>query len=137
MAESTVPQHEKAPDFALQEPDVDPVLIERRAWVRYDSNLEVSCHATGAMQDAGWPGKIRNISAGGVALVLRHRFKPGTPLVVELVGLPEEAPSRLQVRVVHARAALSEGHSCWILGCSFPTPLSEDELRILLARRFG
>src|SRR5262249_59779327 len=58
--------------------------IERRAWVRFSCDMEASCRSAGAMKNAGWPGRIIDISTGGVGLLLKHRFRPGTLLLVEL-----------------------------------------------------
>jgi len=61
----------------LQSPIINALTIERRAWVRYASSCEVSYQNAGALKDAGWPGKVFDISAGGIGLLLRHRFPPG------------------------------------------------------------
>ena len=68
----------------LQSPIVNVPVLERRAWVRYASSCEVACQSAGALKDAGWPGKVLDVSLGGIGLLLRHRFPPGAPLIVEL-----------------------------------------------------
>lgn len=115
----------------------DMALVERRAWIRYASDVDVSCQPRGAMKDAGWPGKIVNVSAGGIALLLRHRFERGTPLVVEVISAAESLPRKVRARVVHARSVLVGGQHGWLLGCVLTTPLSEAEVRSLASQEFG
>ena len=110
------------------------VMHERRVWVRYTSDASVSCRATGAMKDAGWPGKIWNISAGGVGLLLRHRFERGTRLLVELTSARGGLQRTMEARVVHARAVVAEGNYGWLLGCVFSTELSHEELEAFRAK---
>ena len=70
----------------LQSPIVKAPMLERRAWVRYASSCDVACQSSGSLKDAGWPGKVLDVSLGGIGLLLRHRFPPGAPLIVELKG---------------------------------------------------
>ncbi|HYT93822.1 MAG TPA: PilZ domain-containing protein, partial [Gemmataceae bacterium] len=79
----------------------------------------------------GWPGRVRDISLGGVGLLLRHRFRPGTILEVELRSNTGALLRAVSVRVVHATAVLMDGNPCWHLGCAFPQPLSDEEFREL------
>jgi len=105
---------------------------ERRAWVRVGSDLDASCQTAGAMKDAGWPAKVRDVSAGGVGLLLKHRFKPGTSLAVELRDAAGGAECSLRARVVHTTSVIVEGDRYWLIGCALDTPLSESELAALL-----
>jgi PilZ domain len=104
---------------------------ERRAWVRYAIDLTASCHAEGSLKDAGWPAKVSDISAGGIGLILRHRFQPGAPLVIELRNASNQLLRLVQVRVRHARPVIAQGDQCWLVGCIFVPPLSEEELQHL------
>jgi hypothetical protein len=105
---------------------------ERRAWVRFGTDLQATCRGPGGRKEVGWPARVRDVSAGGLGLVLRHRFRPGTPLLVEIHG-PAGGPGRvLAARVVHARPVQPGTATCWLVGCAFLTPLGDDELRALL-----
>ena len=75
----------------------ETVLPERRAWVRYGCELDVACRSKGPLKDAGWTAKIRNLSRGGLGLVLRHRFQRGTQLVIELRSRDRQFSSSLAV----------------------------------------
>src|SRR5260370_30418551 len=81
----------------------EAAAIERRAWVRYASNWEASCQGKGSLKDAGWPGKVLDISIGGVGFILRHRFPPGAPLTVEVKNPRGKFPPPFSGRVLPSR----------------------------------
>ncbi len=78
----------------------------------------------------GWPGRVRDISAGGVGLLLRHRFRPGSPLLVELHLRRERRV--VAVRVIHVTAVSDSDGPCWLIGCAFVDPIEPSELQTLL-----
>jgi hypothetical protein len=105
--------------------------VERRTFVRLASNLAVNCRRTGRFLEPGWLGTVRNISRGGVGLLLKHRFQRGTELTIELWNGMGELLRTVRVRVVHATAVLADGIDCWLLGCAFDQPLSDEEFQSL------
>ena len=119
MAEQTIPFQ------AEQRQSSRPT--ERRAWVRFRSEQEVTCSTDEA--NTGWLGRLQDISVGGVALALRRRFEPGTVLDLEL-ETKAGWPRRLSVRVIHAK---QDRNDRWIIGCAFAFPLSKEELEDLVA----
>src|SRR5437667_238481 len=99
-------EHE-VPDFAIPK-------RERRAWVRLPSDRDVSCRPmVGAADTTGWLARVRDISQGGIALILRQKFDLGTGLFIHLATNAGEVRS-LSARVV--RVTL-ERDGCWITGC--------------------
>jgi hypothetical protein len=104
---------------------------ERRAYVRLASDLASTCRLPGGAREVGWPGRVRDISLGGVGLVMRHCFRPGTELEIELRGRSGEVLRTVAARVVHATAVLVDGNSGWLLGCALDRPLSEEEFHAL------
>jgi hypothetical protein len=106
--------------------------MERRAWIRVAANLDVSCQATGGPKDGGWPGNVADISAGGVGLLLQHRFEGGAELVIELASRAGAFRRTVRARVVHARMVMAAGDPRWLMGCAFDQPLTQDELTNLL-----
>jgi hypothetical protein len=122
----------------MSEPTAEPddsaasVQVERRAWVRYTSDLRASCHETGGGHDIGWPGMVHDISAGGLALLLRHRFKPGTLLLVDLKAASGQLLRTVQVRVIYAVPTRSHGDHWWRVGCVLLAELKDDDLQALL-----
>jgi hypothetical protein len=101
--------------------------VERRAAVRYPSNLTSSCHTLTSRREDSWTATVKDISRLGIGLRLGRRFEPGIILAVELPF--EGAPQLLLVRVMHTR---SEGEGVWLIGCELVNPLTEDELKALL-----
>jgi hypothetical protein len=101
--------------------------VERRASARHLCDFESSCRALLSGHASTWPATTRDISAGGLGLLLPRRFEPGVLLAVE-VAVGREARSLL-VRVVHATPQAGGG---WLVGCRFLTPLDESELRAIL-----
>src|SRR5438128_11861643 len=99
---------------------------ECRVYERFPSELATQCQPLAARSDndINWPATLRNISAGGIGLLLQRRFEPRTGLAVEL---PDLDGSRVTVfvRVIHATP---QGKGAWLLGCSFVTPLTDERL---------
>ena len=105
---------------------------ERRAWVRLPCDLDIRCRSIADMakdkRESGWLGRVRNISQGGIALVLRRRLEPGTELIIEVATKAGQL-RRLRAGVVHATL---ERNGQWIVGCSFASALGQEELEAFL-----
>ncbi len=95
-----------------------------RVWVRHECDLPTSCQPVAARgpDEPQWQGRIRDISAGGVGIIVVRRFERGTGLAIELPAVGDYPGDTLLARVVHVRQLLAGG---WLLGCSFVSPLSE------------
>src|SRR5262245_58465545 len=107
------------------------VHAERRAFVRLATDLEACAVRAERGHDVGWPGRVRDISRGGVGLILQHRFRPGTDLDIELRDHNGKLLRTLPARVAHASAVLIDGSPCWLLGCAFTQALTDEELQEL------
>src|SRR3954447_3784289 len=113
-----MPERDSAPS---QEPAAATAATaaERPAFIRLASDLEATCRPANHSQEVGWPGRVGNISRGGLGILILHRLRPGSELAVELRD-PSGRPLRtVRVRVVHASAVIDEGNTCWLLGCAF------------------
>ena len=114
------------------EPNLDELAtappLERRAFIRLPSDLISNCRPAGRQHDVSWPGQVRDVSCGGLGLLMQHRFRPGTVLDVELHDRSGKILRTVQVRVAHATAVLDDGRHAWLLGCAFAAPLSSTEL---------
>ena len=119
-------------DPAPQDEEARATAPERRAFVRYASDLTAACQPANR-HEGGWLAQVQDISAGGLGLFLRHRFRPGTPLWVELRRRDGVPLRSVRVRVVYVHPAQVEGQVGWRVGCAFATPLSGDELQSLLS----
>src|SRR5690349_15853996 len=80
----------------------EPRAAERRATVRYPSTLVSSLKPFGARNEAAWEAEIRDVSAGGMGLIVRRRFERGTLLAIEPARPGADAPPLLLAQVVHA-----------------------------------
>src|SRR5262249_47253303 len=78
-----------------------------------------------------WSARIRDISCGGMQLVLDHWIVPGTVLTIHLEEDGGEALLSLSVQVIFAMA-MPEGK--WALGCRFLKHLTAEELEEILRR---
>jgi hypothetical protein len=63
--------------------------------------------------------------------VMRHRFRPGTRLELELRNTLGQFVATVAVRVVHATALIVDDQHGWLLGCAFDKPLEEVEFEAL------
>jgi eukaryotic-like serine/threonine-protein kinase len=111
---------------------------DRRASIRYAVGVGSSCtinpylfgESSNDKPDlaAVWPLVVRDVSSGGIGILLARRCEPGTELAIELISEANEARS-LPVRVVRVRRD-TLGH--WVHGCEFFQPLEQHELLAVL-----
>lgn len=103
---------------------------ENRAWERFPCGLSTTCQPVAARggNEFAWPAQIRDLSQGGMGIILNRRFEPGTGLAIEIPETDAYPGDTLLCRVVHATRCDGK----WLLGCSLVSPLSEEELERLL-----
>src|SRR5947209_3304279 len=89
---------------------------DRRASRRYSSGMESCClPATASITDTMWTATIRDISTGGIALMLGHKLEPGAVMHLVLPGKVQSAlPRTLQAQVV--RVLRLPHNAGWLLG---------------------
>jgi hypothetical protein len=103
----------------------------RRSSTRHPCNLEALVrHAVAGEQEKCWPAVIRDISKGGIGLILNRPFEPGMVLTFEL-----HTRDRSFSRTVLVCAVRSEplGREEWLVGCTFASKISEQEIENLIA----
>jgi hypothetical protein len=99
---------------------------ERRVFVRRACDVAVFCRPLFAGGgECNCPARIRNISRGGVCLVVERRFEVGTVLCIEPADPRRDGLPTLLTRVVHLHI-LKTG--VWAVGGVLPQPMSEEEL---------
>jgi hypothetical protein len=97
---------------------------EKRVAMRYPCDREVQFFTERHSEPL--TGRLRNLSACGLGLVVAKPIEAGTALVIELDD-PLEVDARvLAVTVVHSRPMPIRG---WFLGCALAQELSDEELR--------
>jgi len=104
---------------------------ERRAYVRYLCHLDGTCQPAGQPTTGeSWSGKLRDISATGVKILINRRFEVGTLLALELPRPGWDASRMLLCRVVRVSKE-PVGHD-WEVGCVLDRELSDDEVQSFL-----
>jgi len=114
----------------MAEPADDPQGIERRASTRYPCNLATSCRLAASVKGQDHPARVRNISAGGISLVLGHEFSSNDIIVVELRSMTRNFVRELNVRVIYC---IEHPSGDYILGGSFTSPLNDDAVTAFLS----
>lgn len=118
--------------------DVRPPSVateNRRGSVRYALGMGANCQIYSSVFENGppssevWPLVVQDVSVTGIGLLLARRCEPGTELWVELLSGSDRRACSLPVRVVRVR---KDQYGHWMHGCTFLTPLAEEELNTLL-----
>ncbi len=104
---------------------------ERRVRVRYPSGVRVHLQAQNGTGGLRLSARVRDISLGGISLLVERPFEPGELLSIELPGPGGETRSTALACVVHATARGDE----WVVGCTFAHELTDADLQPFGARR--
>lgn len=72
---------------------------------------------------------VRNLSAGGVSLVVRNRVEPGVNLTLDLFNKNRHFDCQVPLRVIHVRDYPGDS---FLVGGAFARPLNDEELRALI-----
>jgi hypothetical protein len=107
---------------------------DKRASVRYTCDTDGfstdnNCRPITGHRNDTWSAMVRDLSTGGVGIVVNRRFEPGTLLSVELQDAEQTTNRILLVRVVRATR---EPDDRWLLGCAFTTKLTDADLLALM-----
>jgi c-di-GMP-binding flagellar brake protein YcgR len=105
---------------------------ERRTWIRYVCDLVTICQPTTKAQTEPFLARVRNISQGGINLVVDQCFESGSILSVELPDSDGKPTCTLLMCVIHCTP---QAGGDWALGCSFVRELSDDDLEPYGAKR--
>jgi hypothetical protein len=112
--------------------DIQDDETERRVWVRLPSSVGTACESAARGAKVRVSAWVRDISRGGVNLLVSQRFGPGALLSVEIPGPGENSSSAVLAYVVHAKA---QADGTWSLGCRFARELEDEDLEALGAER--
>jgi hypothetical protein len=104
-------------------------MAERRAAERHECNVQTEGYQLGSHSNKTWVATVTNISATGVALLLRHRVKTGTVLVIKFQSGNLNLSRPIPVRVMHVQP---HGEGTWLHGCAFVRKVREEDLQSLL-----
>jgi len=105
-----------------------PEPINRRATERFAVNASTSCSFLSPVVEDFGPVKIKNIAMDGIGLLLAQRLEPGSLLAVSLSNSARSFTRTVLVRVAH----VTPDHGTYLMGGSFTTPLTYEELSKLV-----
>ncbi len=106
-----------------------PIGPDYRAYVRFPCDVRTSCRRISNSLPGGRWVKVQNVSPTGIGLLVQRALEPGEVLSVQLPGTP---PRTVLACVVHCTG---QREDAWLLGCTFSTELSDEELQVFGARR--
>ena len=86
---------------------------------------------TDDVEDIDWAVSIKDISKGGLKLLVERRFESGTVLHINTATVSIDAPKALIAKVLHV---VRDKTGRWSLGCQFAKELSSQEM-VELRRR--
>lgn len=109
-----------------------PTRNDRRIWVRYPANAETQLLPIADPDETRLPAHVRDVSRGGINLVVFRSFVPGDLLSIDLPSADSGARNSILACVVHVNPVSEEA---WALGCVFCADLSDVELATFGARR--
>jgi hypothetical protein len=104
-------------------PRKGPKKSDKRAWPRFPSHVKTFCQSIKGEDELLWSVQVEELSCQGLKIVCHRRFEPGTVL---RIGLIREKAGLLMARAIRV-SPTPEGD--WVMGCTFPKKLKEDELR--------
>jgi hypothetical protein len=107
---------------------------DRRVWVRYPCDLEATCQSAKAPDGMRLSARVRDISRGGIHLLVNCLIDAGSLLSIEVPGAAADSSSMVLAYVVRVNAT-AEGE--WSLGCTFATQLEDADLEPLGAKQVG
>ncbi|HEV3256512.1 MAG TPA: PilZ domain-containing protein [Gemmataceae bacterium] len=102
-------------------------LPDRRRWQRRPAG-KVQAERIPDDDSTPWQVVVRNISQGGIRLVLGNELATGTALSLRL-SRPGRASVLISARVVYV---LEKPPGNFITGCAFEQPLRDDQFRRLM-----
>src|SRR5262245_22796659 len=103
---------------------------ERRVWVRYPTHLETTYQPPGS-ESSRLSARVRDVSRGGINLVVNREFQSGDLLSIELPRANDGMHTALACIV---RVDRLKGDD-WALGCVYSRELGDQELQGFGARR--
>jgi hypothetical protein len=105
---------------------------DRRVWVRHPSTAQAVVQGVGNCIVTRLSARVRNVSRGGINLLLDRPLQPGEMISIELPGSTPQKTSTVLACVVHVR---EQGPGEWSTGCTFSESLSDPDLETFGARR--
>ena len=103
-----------------------PVEEDRRVSVRFPSDAATTLQAESGGTQECLQANIRDVSRGGIKLLVDRYFESGSLLSVETPAKEECPRFAVLAYVVHAT---EQKNGKWALGCTFARELSEEDIK--------
>jgi hypothetical protein len=104
---------------------------DRRASLRQPCSLGTRCDINATLETERQSAQVRNLSAGGISLIVDREFEPQTILSLRLFNTTRCYACSLRIRVVYS---VPHPSGEWILGGAFTRNLTDQELEAFLKR---
>jgi hypothetical protein len=114
------------------EAGVQDLVEERRVRVRYPSGALTKFQPVNGVEHPPLSARVRNVSRGGINLLVPERLEPGSMLSIDLPSPDGDTPCTVLACIVHV-SAQPDGE--WAVGCTFSQELSDAELRVFGGQR--
>jgi hypothetical protein len=125
------PLADQTPVPVPKKPPAKSAGAERRETVRYTVTIATSQRLLASVSDQPEkPVQVRNLSAGGVSLVLHRYTQIDDEIDIDLLNRKVMFLCKVRVRVTYS-VELPSGE--WLVGGSFTRKLGDEEVRSLLA----
>jgi hypothetical protein len=101
---------------------------ERRVWLRYPSTAQAKCQPVAPANSAPITARVRDISRGGIHLLVDRWFEAGMLLSIQL---PSENDADQDTILAYVVRSVLQDDGQWVLGCTFATELDAGDLQSL------
>src|SRR5262249_29784442 len=95
-------------------------------------DVATTCRPAEAGNAASIPTRVRNISRGGVRLLVQHPLDSGTLLSIDFPAIEDCPAYTMLATVLHVTQL---GDSEWAAGCAFACELSPDDVHTFVTQR--
>jgi PilZ domain len=101
---------------------------ERRVWIRYPSMAQTTCQPAAPANSTPITARVRDISRGGIHLLVDRWFEAGMLLSIQL---PSENHADQDTVLAYVVRSVLQDDGQWVLGCTFATELDAADLQTL------
>ncbi|MBI3412406.1 MAG: PilZ domain-containing protein [Planctomycetes bacterium] len=116
---------------AQANPQADPEA-DRRLWVRFATDVATNVQLASNGQEMRFPARVKDISRGGVSLLVGKTFPAGELISLEFPHTGNHETHTVLACVIRVTA---EGPGQWAIGCVFSQELTQEDLESFGAKK--
>jgi hypothetical protein len=117
-------------DTAME--DYTDVDVDRRLDIRRLTDVETTCRPADGTDVPRFPTRVRNISRGGIRLLLRQPLDSGTLLSIDFPAIEDRPAYTMLATVLHVTQHTDHE---WVAGCAFACELSDADIQAFVTQR--